>query len=266
MARSNTLPITQIYDWSSGHHRAIRLKLRERREQIAELLQIDLEEMRSVPIPKPAGDVSDRSFDAYVEQRKSYARIDSVPIIDLILDEIEGFLCRFVMNVFNLNGQASQPAIRKVLIDIAARDAINEREIEDLDLGIREYLADNYVGHRDNFCPGTVKSDLVIETAKLVLKELPQPRVGRPGGTTNAAAKELMREILFLYRTYSPNPPTRSVLNQKDQGGIIQQKESGRFLKFCKCVTAALPTYYHDQVTRSGGGIATLVRETLYSS
>ena len=167
------------------------------------------------------------------------------------------------MNSHNLNGESSDPAVRKILEFIAARDRITGKEIEGLDLRARKLIAKHYPGKPEAFRKGHFKSLLVIESAKSALADLPPPKRGRPKGTANKAAKELIHELAGIYGAYSSERPSRSVFNKMIDGKIVEQTENGRFKRFCELVIKALPVDYQDEVTRVGGGLAALVRNEI---
>ena len=260
MPSSKPLPTADIYDWSEGRHREIRSNLDERRIAIAKLLQIDPQEKRIVGVQKASNTSTGNSVSEYIKHRNQPGDIKTVLWIDLVLDELAGMLGRFVMNRHNLNGQGSDPATRKILEDIAARDRITSREIEDLDLKARKLIATNYPGGPENFRKGRFKSRLVIEAAQRALGDLPPPKRGRPHGSNNKAAQELVHELAGIYDAYTGKRPSRSVVNKKADAVILSQKEGGRFLRFCECVIQALPADYQEQVTNAGGGLAALIR------
>lgn len=252
-----------IYDWSSGRHRGIRNRLDCLRGDIAELLQIDPLEKQLVPVPNAPDTRTGSSVEAYIEYRKKPSVTETVFRIQLVLDELEGMLCRFVMNSHNMNGESSDPAVRNVMVSIAARDRITGKEIEELDLRVRELIAKHYPGKPEAFRKGHFKSLLVIEAAKSALADLPTPKRGRPKGTTNKAAKELIHELAGIYGAYSPKPPSRSVVIRLVNAYTEANTEGGNFLKFCGDVIKALPVDYQDEVTRADGGLAALVRNEI---
>ena len=266
MTNSKKMPTADIYDWSSGRHRGIRSNLVELQVDIAELLQIDPLEEQLVRVPKEADTPTVNSVSAYIELRNKPGDTDTVLRIQLVIDELEGMLCRFVKDSHNLNGQASDPAVRQVLKTIAARDQISGQEIEKLDIRVRELIAKHYPGKLEAFRKGCFKSQLVREAAQRALADIPPPGRGRPKGTTNKAAKELIHELAGIYRAYSSERPSRSVFDKMIDGKIVEQTENGRFKRFCELVIKALPSDYEHRVTRTGGGLATLIRDELSRS
>ncbi len=107
MSNTKSLPQHHCYDWSSGDHRSIEIRLSVRREEIAGILHIgckDVEAVRIVDQSQPA----DRSVGTYIKRRNTCSGVEIVSRADLVLDEIRGILCRFVADVSNLNQRASQ--------------------------------------------------------------------------------------------------------------------------------------------------------------
>jgi hypothetical protein len=266
VANYKKIPTADTYDWSSGRHREIRNNLDGLQIEIAELIQIDPLEKQLVRVPRAPDTSIGNSASAYIEHGKKPGVTDTVLRIQLVLDELEGVLCRFVVNSHNLNGQASDPTVRKALEIIAARDQITGPEIEELELTIRELIAKHYPGKPEAFRKGRFKSRLVSEAARRALADVPPSMRGRPQGTTNEAAKQLVHELGGIYGAYSPERPSRSVVNKKIGAVIVGRTEEGRFKLFCEQVIRALPEGYQDQVTNSGGGLATLVRKELSGS
>lgn len=262
MAMPKALPEHRCYDWSDGKHRSIEIRLAVRRDEIAAILQIDPAETQAVCI-NDTTHAAGRSVAAYIAQRTSWSRVEFVPRIDLVLDDIKGILTRFMVDVSNLNERASQNVVRKTLEAIATRSDITEEEIELLDLSVREQLAEHYPGGRKNFRPGVVWPDFVIEAAQSALGAMEKPKRGRPKGSTNQAAEIFARELVAVFSANSPVKPSRSVINRKVQGEIVSREEGGLCLRFFECVREALPDEYRDKVTKSGGGRASLIQRAL---
>lgn len=262
MANTKPLPQHHSYDWSSGDHRSIEVRLAVRRDDIASILQIDTTESETVRITggKRPGD---RSVAAYIEHRNSCLGFKLVPKIEFALDEIKGALVRFVAEVSNLNARASENVVRSTLVAIAERDDITEGEVENLDLSVRESLARHYPGGRKNFRPGTMWPELVIEAARFAVSDFQKPGRGRPKGSVNYAAKNLAHELFVIFSRYSPTPPTRSSVNRKVKGEVVSREEGGKLLSFFRCVIDALPDDYRDVVTRSNGDLPSLIRRAL---
>jgi len=265
METRKALPEYNSYNWSGGQHRCIGRGLADRRSEITIILQIDPMETRPDGVTNSAGCMPRTDAD-YVEWRNKCKPARLVPRIDLALNEIEGILTRFMVEVKNYNERASINAVRKTLEVIAERGDITEEEIESLDPSVREYLAKHYPGSRESFKPGSVRPELVFEAAKSAVITIEKPARGRPKDSINLAAKNLARDLITVYSGNSFARPSRSVVNQKVHGEIVSRKEGGNFLKFFECMIEALPDDYQDKVTKSRSDLASLIRRTLSGS
>ena len=262
MAKPKSLPQHRCYDWSSGDHRSIEIRLAAQRDEIASILQVDPTERQAVRITdkmRPTG----RSVSAYIARRNGFSGFELVSRLQLVLDDIKGALVRFVAELSNVNERASENVVRTTLEAVAARQSITEEEVELLDLSVRERLAKHYPSGAENFKPGALWPEFVIEAAQSALRDIEKPKRGRPKGSINQAADTLGRELVAIFSSNSPAPPARSVVNRKSKGAIMSSVEGGDLLKFFECVIDALPDDYRERVTKSGGDLPSLVRRSL---
>lgn len=235
----------------------------ERRVEITELLDIDPNDCEAVRVPQESVNPAGSSFDAYMAQRNSCAEVRWTPLIDLVLADVRDILARFVVDLINLNKRPRYPEVHRTLVVIASRVKFSEQDIEGLTLRVQRRLRADYVGGSEEFCKGRVRSEAVIETARLLLEKLPTPKRGRPKASTNRAAEKMIRDLVSLYAGLSSGRPARTVVIMAVGESNTRHVESGNTLDFLKCVLSGLPDEHREQVTRSGGGLASLLQRAL---
>ncbi len=251
-SKQKRLPEWRAYDRPEAEYQEIKENLRPSRENIAGLLEIELNDFEVVRgtarRPKP-GDADTADDDVPV----ALSQIEFADRIDLVLEEIAIALVNFLGDLSNLNNRASLPQIRKILAQLSKLDLITEDEIEFLDGGVRRELARHYPGGRERFAPGLVMSEDVRAAAQAALDAIPKPKRGRPRGRINHAARNLANEISIIYERHSDRRAARSVLNES-------YVEGGRFLEFFQVAADALPQTARRELTHIGGEIASLAR------
>lgn len=263
MPRRKALPQSRDYDPTTNPSESIKSGLWKQREKIAGLLAVDLDEKENWRVQDLPIEPADQSIDAYIAHRKSCTGFEMVPLIDLVLHDLVGILFRFVVDLANLNGRPSYAKVYGTLRMIAGRSKITEKEIDRLSLRVQRRLFAEYVGGRENFRKGCVQSDHVIETARTLVEKLPRPKSGRPRASSNRAAVRMMKELVAVFSNVSSNRPGRTVDNRAVSEHETRHKESGNTLEFIKCVVSALPDEIRSQVTKSGGGLSSLLRRVL---
>lgn len=238
------IPGHRYYDWPDEDLAEIKEGLKPYRSEFAHLLNIDVRDVA-------ARNLSDGSMVL-------------VPELDDAVEQIAMALVRFLSALANVNDLASTPQIRRTLKILMACADITDSELDTLDPGVRRLLALSYPGGREHFVPGKVKSDDLWEAAARALAILPQNPRGRPKGSTNRAAHLLVFDLLSLFEAHSDVEASRSVIVSTSSGpDAPNSQEAGRFLQFVEVAVDALPAKARDRVTRSGGGVADLVRTVL---
>lgn len=266
-SRNPALKPFRYYDWSAEDWSVIEANLKRHRDNLAQLLDIDVEAEEGCPEPPPLPEGEAQSVAAYVAWRRSPGSDRLVATIDIAIDELAIILTRFVADLNNVNNLASEAQAFRTLEQLSKIKAISEDEIMLLDPQVRALLAKHYPGGRVRFSPQKIRCADVRTAAKAALKVIPKPTRGRPPGTSNRAAQTLTGDLARFFENNGPARPARShIVNKTLDPNRPDAREAGRFREFVNLAVNCLPEDARARLTRTGGSIDWLVRTAVAGS
>lgn len=260
------IPVFRAYSWQGDDDRVIGKALRERRDRIAELLQINPSDVegrwqRDKSLPPPSTKRFD--FDRYMQLRRAGQSV-VVPTIDVVLDELESICMRACAELINVDRRPSYAVHYSALVTLSKAKSISRRTIEQLDPRLLGILARHYPGGRRRFsrCYPVRTRDVRIATER-ALALMEKPKRGRPAVKQKTLVRFVQR-LVSIYEGLSPNKAGRSVLLVPFQERTTTSQESGPFLELCELVFACLPKDVRNALLRSGANsLASAVRRAL---
>lgn len=234
--------------WSPVIGHAIDRRLRKRRNRIAELLAIDLDEQewRNDPVEYP--DDPDISPEArFMEWRKTPPKSGSlVDRIDLAIEEISGELRRCWGLLRDVNCARSTAQVYRRLEHIVDHADHVVELFEDSDPETKAIIENHYPGGWLSLESSEPDRQKLLDAARAVKAMLPPPSRGRPAGTSDFASEKLASALADIYRRHSGDTPARRVVQDKGSG----RPEYGPFKDFVEEIVSVIP----DHLRRSGKG------------
>ena len=221
---------------------AIDRRLQRRRDRIAELLAIDLDEQewRNDPVDFP--DDPDMSREArFMKWRETPPNSGSLVYrIDLAIEEITGELRRCWALSRDVNRAASSAQIYRILERL---EADSDRAVElfrSIDPRVRHLIEEAYPGGWMSLEAEGPDVHVLKETISKLRMALPKPDKGRPAGTKDYASEKLASGLADIYERFSGKPAVRRLLvdlSKKTNAHL----EYGPFKKFADEILAIVP-------------------------
>ena len=199
--------------WSPAIGRAIERRLQARREQLADQLEVGLNELeaRGEQSQYPANATA-RDTAAYVKWRHNRDRdVRLVRRIDLAIEELTGTLRRCWALLRDVNLAASDPRARQILADMARRPEAYTGHLDEIDPNVRGLLEDLAPGGWIGLEQVAGHPASLRDLAECALGELPAPGPGRPRGSKDYAGDRLARDLADIYASNCEREPMRVV-------------------------------------------------------
>lgn len=242
--------------WHPVVTRAIRRRLQARRERLADLLDIDLDEQecQAVPPNYPSGEVQ-MQVQRYIKWRRTPSfEGRRVHKIDLALNELTGVLRRCWSLLRDVNRAASLMQLYRKLEEIERDPDRFAARLDELDPETRGWIEDFYPGGWIALEDGPVKAKLLAKVARTARATLPKPKRGRPKGIVDFAGQHLAKGLAEIYSRYREINPSRRVV--PESGGV----EYGPFRDFVEAVMSAVPHRLRQTTNEGYKGVNHLVR------
>ena len=230
--------------WSGVVSWAIESRLHRRREQLAALLDIHLNdcEWRQHPKPfppRPAGTTSRDDPKAernrYLAWRKSKpSGGDIVYLIDIALEDLASALRRCWNLTCEVDQKPSSAGIVRRLKAVKRRPCDFVDRLENFDPETLAQFEDAAATKWPGRTLDALSPDEIRSVAQAALESAPPSNVGRPFGTRDIAKPQLAADLATIYWEYSGRRPGRSVV-------AIKGIEQGRFKEFVAEVWSLVP-------------------------
>lgn len=256
-------PRFRAYSWRGDDDRVIGKALRERRDRIAELLEINPSHVegrwqRDELLPPPS--IKRFDFDHYMQLRSAGQSV-VVPTIEVVLDELEGVCMRACAELINVDRRPSYAVRYAALKTLSNAKSISRSTIEQLDPRLLSILARHYPGGRRRFSHRyPLRTRDVRIAAERALARMEKPKRGRPAVKQKTLVR-FVQSLISVYEGWSPNKAGRTVRLVSPGEWETRSEESGSFLEFCELVFACLPEDVRNALLRSGANsLASAVR------
>ncbi len=234
--------------WSPVIGHAIDRRLRKRRNRIAELLAIDLDEQewRNNPVDFP--DDPDMSREArFMKWRETPPTSGSLVYrIDLAIEEITGELRRCWGLLRDVNCARSSAQVYRRLEHIVDHADDVVELFEESDPESKAIIEDHYPGGWLSLESSESDRQKLLDAVRAAKATLPPPTRGRPAGTSDFASEKLASALADIYRRHSGDTPARRVAQDRGSGRL----EYGPFKDFVEQIVSVIP----DRLRRSGKG------------
>jgi hypothetical protein len=218
---------------------AIDGRLQSRRERLANLLDINLDERewQNQP-PEFPNDPNLAPGERYIRWRKTPPTEGrQVYRIDLALEELGDALreCWGVLRDVNRAGSAAQ--VFRTL-EAVARAPAKYTHVDSLrELGPRtiSLIEDNYPGNWMALEENAIDTEHLREAARAARNSLPKPTRGRPKWAEDLASRKLAQRRAGIFSAYTETAPTRRVPPE------LGAPEYGPFREFVEEIVAIMP-------------------------
>lgn len=265
MTSPSQLYSPQPAGWNREDETIIVERLSGHREEIAEVLDIGLDETEARPV---VGSLTEAERSSPIEHVKALRRPRSeweeVALIDLVLAELRDILCRFVMEYTCFPDRPSYPKLVKTLKRIGDSPSLDEDLLEKVPEQVRRLLKHHYPGGPEKFTRGTIDPDDVRVAATSALADVQKPRRGRPRGSNNYRARKFFDELREIFDRNAKHRAGRSVIVNKSRDlSTPDTRESGLFLRFCELAVGALPDWAQTKTVKKGGSLANMARHSI---
>lgn len=234
--------------WSPAIGHAIDRRLQRRRNRIAELLAIDLDEREWRKDPVDFLDDPDMSREArFMKWRQTPPKSGSLVFrIDLAIEEIAGELRRCWGLLRDVNRARSTAQVYRRLEHIVAHVDHAGELYEESDLKTQAIIEEHYAGGWLSLETGKPDRQKLLDAVWAAKATLPTPSRGRPAGTRDFASEKLASALADIYRRHRGDAPARRVAQDRGSGRL----EYGPFKDFVEETVSIIP----DRLRRSGKG------------
>ncbi len=242
---------------------AIDRRLQRRRDRIAELLAIDLDEQEWRNDPVDFSDDPDMSRESrFMKWRETPPNSGSLVYrIDLAIEEITGELRRCWGLLRDVNRALSDAQVYRRLEHIVAHADHVVELFEESDPETKAIIEDHYPGGWLSLESSEPDGQKLLDAVRAAKATVPPPSRGRPAGTGDFASAKLASALAEIYRRHSGNTPARRVAQDRGSG----QLEYGPFKDFVEEIVSIIP--HRLRRSEKGGlkGIDHLVRRGIES-